>query len=57
MMWHSLGMTQSNLVLNPSFEENKYSANGSMELRKAGFLTNNWYSPLRKRSPHLFTVP
>lgn len=51
------GFTQTNLVLNPGFEENKYSANGSMELRKEGYLTNNWYNPLRKRSPHLFTVP
>ncbi len=51
------GISQSNLVLNPGFEENKYSANGSMELRKEGFLTDHWYSPIRKRSPHLFTVP
>ena len=51
------GIAQSNLVLNPGFEENKYSASGSMKLRKAGFLTNYWYNPLRKRSPLLFTVP
>jgi len=51
------GVAQSNLVLNPGFEQNKYSANGSMELRKAGFLTDHWYNPIRKRSPHLFTVP
>ena len=57
LIWSLAGFTQSNLVLNPSFEENKYAANGSMELRKAGFLTDNWYNPLRKRSPHLFTVP
>lgn len=57
LLLSNLGIGQSNLVLNPGFEENKYSANGSMELRKEGFLTDYWYNPIRKRSPHLFTVP
>jgi len=57
LLYSVSGVAQSNLVLNPGFEENRYSANGSMELRKQGFLTNNWYNPIRKRSPHLFTSP
>lgn len=57
MLFSINGIAQSNLVLNAGFEENNYSANGSFELRKEGYLSNYWYNPLRKRSPHLFTSP
>lgn len=52
----SVGYTQSNLVLNGSFEESA-SYTGTRELRHAGYLATNWYSPINKRSPHLFNSP
>lgn len=51
------GMAQTNLVINPGFEETNYSSTGTRELNKAGYISNYWYSPLDKRSPHLYMVP
>lgn len=51
------GLGQTNLVINPGFEETNYTSTGVRELNKAGYISNYWYSPLDKRSPHLFMVP
>lgn len=49
--------SQNNLVINPGFEETNYSSTGIRELRKSGYLSNFWYSPLAKRSPELYMIP
>lgn len=51
------GFAQSNLVLNPGFEESEHTSSGIKELRKVGYLANHWYSPLNKRSPILYNSP
>lgn len=50
-------LSQTNLVINPGFEETNYSSKGTRELRKAGYLSNYWYSPVDKRSPQLYMIP
>ena len=47
---------QNNLVSNPSFENGAFRI-GTRELKKPGYLATDWYSPLHKRSPHLFRSP
>lgn len=51
------GFAQTNVVINPGFEETNYTSTGVRELNKAGYISNYWYSPLDKRSPHLYMVP
>lgn len=48
---------QTNLVINPGFEETNYSSTGTRELRKAGYLSNYWYCPIDKQSPQLYMIP
>ena len=50
-------VAQSNLVLNPGFENCPYPMGATRELKKAGYLANNWLSPLDKRSPHFYRAP
>ncbi len=52
-----VGFTQTNLVINPDFEDGERTPNGVKEIRNAGYLLPNWYSPLNKRSPHYFVEP
>ncbi|MCB9187787.1 MAG: VWA domain-containing protein [Flavobacteriales bacterium] len=54
--FQSIG-AQKNLVINPGFEETNYTSNGTRQLKKVGYLSNYWYSPLHKRSPQLFMEP
>ena len=51
------GYSQTNLVINPGFEEGEQLSIGTRELRKVGYLTNYWYSPIDKQSPQLFKQP
>jgi Mg-chelatase subunit ChlD len=53
----SSAIAQSNLVLNASFEDNSYPIGTVRELKKSGYLTSHWLSPLDKRSPHYFRAP
>lgn len=50
-------LAQTNLVINPGFEETNYSSTGTRELRKPGYLSNYWYSPVDKQSPQLYMIP
>ncbi len=48
---------QTNLVINSGFEETNYTSTGTRELSQTGYLSNYWYVPLKKRSPHLYMIP
>lgn len=48
---------QENLVHNPSFEGSKNFHSGTRHLNKAAYIASYWYSPLDKRSPHLYKSP
>ncbi len=52
-----IGYTQTNLLLNPGFEDDSLNQRGVNELRAEGYLTNHWYNPLKKRSPHFYVKP
>jgi|OM-RGC.v1.016736725 hypothetical protein len=51
------GFSQSNMVINPSFEMNQLSLLESKQLKDQGYLADNWYNPLNKNSPHIFKFP
>ena len=57
MAWITGGFAQSNLVLNPSFEDNSGSRKEVKKSKKKGYLANYWYSPLSKQSPDIYRSP
>lgn len=50
-------MAQTNLVLNPGFENSKYTTLGTRQQKGEGYLVYNWYNPLPKRSPSIYILP
>lgn len=51
------GIAQTNLVLNPGFENSNYTSLGTRQQKGQGYLVYNWYNPLPKRSPSVYILP